>query len=93
MEAGCAGVVTSALEVGRIRSELSGLPGPGFAVVVPGIRPVLNRAVDDQKRVASPAEAIRAGADHVVVGRPIREAADPRAAVDAIVGEIDGALH
>jgi orotidine-5'-phosphate decarboxylase len=93
VEAGCAGVVTSALEVSRIRSELSGLSGPRFAVVVPGIRPVLNRPVDDQKRVASPAEAIRAGANHVVVGRPIREATDPRTAADAILAEIDGALN
>jgi orotidine-5'-phosphate decarboxylase len=93
VEAGCAGVVTSALEVPRIRAELSSIPGPRFAVVVPGIRPVLNRRTDDQKRVASAAEAILAGADHVVVGRPIREASDPRAAADAIVAEIEAALH
>jgi orotidine-5'-phosphate decarboxylase len=62
--------------------------GGGFVVVTPGIRPVVNRAVDDQKRVASPTEAFQAGADYVVVGRPIRTAPDPRAAAQAIQAEI-----
>ena len=95
MEAGCAGVVCSPLEATRVRTELDAADpaaAGGFVIVTPGIRPVANRTVDDQKRVTSPAEAMRAGADHIVVGRPIREAADPRAAALAIQEEIAGAL-
>jgi orotidine-5'-phosphate decarboxylase len=95
LEAGCAGVVCSPLEAARVRTELDaadrGAAGR-FVIVTPGIRPVVNRAMDDQKRVTSPAEAIRGGADHIVVGRPIREAPDPRAAVLAIQEEIADAL-
>jgi len=95
MEAGCAGVVCSPLEAARVRTELDAADPEAaarFVIVTPGIRPVLNRSTDDQKRVTSPAEAIRGGADHIVVGRPIREAADPRAAVLAIQDEIAEAL-
>lgn len=81
---GCRGVVSSGLEVPALRAGLGG----GFVVVTPGIRPVVNRAVDDQKRVATPTEAFQAGADYVVVGRPIRSAPDPRAAAQAIQAEI-----
>jgi orotidine-5'-phosphate decarboxylase len=95
MDAGCAGVVCSPLEAARVRQELDAADphaAKPFVIVTPGIRPVLNRTVDDQKRVTSPAEAIRGGADHIVVGRPIREAPDPRAAVLAIQEEIASAL-
>ena len=71
---GCDGVVSSGLEVARLRREL----GEGLVVVVPGIRPVANR--DDQKRTVDVEEAFLNGADHIVVGRPIRDAADPAAA-------------
>jgi orotidine-5'-phosphate decarboxylase len=92
-EAGCAGVVCSALEASGIRRDLDERDERrGFVIVTPGIRPVLNRSVDDQKRVTSPAEAIRGGADHVVVGRPIRDARDPKAAAEAVQREIAEAL-
>ena len=75
---GCDGVVSSGLEAAALRAEL----GPRLLIVVPGIRPVAN--VDDQKRTVDVEEAFRRGADHIVVGRPIRDAADPRAAAEAI---------
>jgi orotidine-5'-phosphate decarboxylase len=77
---GCDGVISSGLEAAALRQEL----GPRLLVVVPGIRPVENRVEDDQKRVMSPEQAFLAGADHVVVGRPIRNAPDPRAAALSI---------
>lgn len=83
-EAGLDGVVASAHEVAAIREAC----GPEFLIVVPGIRPT-SAAVNDQSRVATPAEAIRAGASYLVVGRPITGAADPRAATDAIRAEIE----
>jgi orotidine-5'-phosphate decarboxylase len=70
---GCDGVISSGLEVVRLRDEL----GPNFLVVVPGIRPVEN--VDDQKRVVDVEQAFQSGADYVVIGRPIRKAPDPAA--------------
>lgn len=88
LEAGLDGVVASGREAGMLRKELGGR----FMIVTPGIRPVQNRAEDDQKRVFSPAEAIAAGADYLVVGRPIRDAGDPRAAASAIIDEISEAL-
>ncbi|MCX7816964.1 MAG: orotidine-5'-phosphate decarboxylase [Syntrophales bacterium] len=78
IEIGCAGVISSGLEVRRLRQEL----GEGFVVVTPGIRPVKN--VDDQKRTVDVREAFLNGADYIVVGRPIREAPDPREAVISI---------
>jgi orotidine-5'-phosphate decarboxylase len=84
LEVGCAGVVSSGLEAPKLRDRL----GDRFVVVTPGIRPVTNRTVDDQKRVTSPTAAFRGGADYVVVGRPIRTASDPRAAAEAIQAEI-----
>ena len=84
IEAGCVGVVSSGLEAPKLRDGL----GDRFVIVTPGIRPVTNRTVDDQKRVTSPTEALRGGADYVVVGRPIRTAPDPRAAAEAIQQEI-----
>ena len=85
-EAGCAGVVASPREAAALRAE----HGPGFAIVVPGIRPA-GSARDDQARAATPAEAVRAGATALVVGRPITAAADPLAAARAIAREIAAA--
>jgi len=73
LEAGCAGVVSSGMEAEAIRKEL----GPKLMVVTPGIRPVDNRPSDDQKRVLTVERAFEAGADYIVVGRPIRDAKDP----------------
>lgn len=88
---GLDGIVASPKEVRQIRRAC----GRDFLIVVPGIRPAqggLNRS-DDQARVATPAEAIRAGADYLVVGRPITAAADPPAAARAITEEIAAALR
>ncbi len=65
--------------------------GAEMLLVTPGVRPA-GAAAGDQKRVATPAEAIRNGADYLVVGRPVTEAPDPRAAAEALVAEIAGAL-
>ncbi len=78
-EAGCDGVISSGLEVPVLRAEAD----RRLLVVTPGIRPVDNRE-DDQKRVVTPTRAFQNGADYIVVGRPIRDAADPRAAATAI---------
>ena len=83
MEAGCDGVVSSGLEAQRLKAEFH----DRLLVVTPGIRPVENRA-DDQKRTVDVAQAFANGADYIVVGRPIRQAADPRAAAEAIQGTI-----
>jgi orotidine-5'-phosphate decarboxylase len=80
---GCQGIVTSAREASRVRAEL----GQDFALVTPGVRPAGSTA-GDQVRVVTPAEAISAGATHIVVGRPITEAADPAAQARAILAEI-----
>lgn len=77
---GVDGIVSSGLEAPTIRSEL----GAKLLVVTPGIRPVENRPVDDQKRTVDVAQAFRNGADYIVVGRPIRTAADPRAAAQQV---------
>lgn len=84
LEAGCDGIVSSGLEAARLRDEI----GPKLMIVTPGIRPLDNRPEDDQKRVVTPSQALRNGADYIVVGRPIRNAADPKAAADAIQAEI-----
>lgn len=81
-EAGADGVIASPREAAAIRA----LPGAGL-IVTPGVRPA-GAALGDQKRVETPAAAIAAGADHIVVGRPIWQAADPRAAAQAILSEI-----
>jgi orotidine-5'-phosphate decarboxylase len=80
MEAGCDGVVSSGLEASRLKSEFR----DRLLVVTPGIRPVDNKPTDDQKRTVDVAQAFANGADYIVVGRPIRQAADPRAAAQAI---------
>lgn len=87
--AGCAGVVCSGREAGLIKSQF----GSAFMAVTPGIRPASGQmAPDDQKRVVTPARAVSDGADYLVIGRPIRDAADPAAAADRIADEIDGIL-
>jgi orotidine-5'-phosphate decarboxylase len=83
---GVDGIVSSGLEAPMIRREL----GQKLLVVVPGIRPVENRRTDDQKRTVDVAQAFANGADHIVVGRPIRQAEDPRAAAAAIQSTIAG---
>lgn len=84
LSAGADGVIASPHEAALIRA----LPeAEGRLIVTPGVRPA-GAALGDQKRVATPAQAIADGADHVVVGRPIRDAADPRAAALAIVDEL-----
>lgn len=80
LDAGCDGVVASGLELPAIRKTL----GARLLVVTPGIRPVENRPADDQKRVVTPEQAFRDGADYVVVGRPIRDADDPRQAAESL---------
>jgi orotidine-5'-phosphate decarboxylase len=89
LASGCDGVISSGMEVERLRREAP----RELICVTPGIRPVENRVVADQKRVTTPTDAIRAGADHLVVGRPIRDAADPRAMALAVQDEILAALR
>ncbi|HEY3358106.1 MAG TPA: orotidine-5'-phosphate decarboxylase [Polyangia bacterium] len=84
-EAGCDGVVASPHEVAAIRAAC----GPAFLIVTPGVRPQ-GADVADQKRVATPAAALAAGADYLVIGRPITGAKDPRAAARAISAELAG---
>ncbi len=88
-ESGCDGIVSSGMEVSRLRAD--GLDK--LIAVTPGIRPVDNRPSDDQKRVLSPRDALMAGSDYLVIGRPIRDAADPRAAAQAIQQQIAEALQ
>jgi len=85
-KASAAGIVCSPHEVADVRAACDRL-----ALVVPGVRPA-GAALGDQKRVATPASAIAAGADYLVVGRPIRDAKDPAAAFNAIVGQVVTAL-
>jgi orotidine-5'-phosphate decarboxylase len=85
-EAGADGVVASAKEARAIKQRF----GDALTVVTPGVRPA-GASPDDQKRVSSPAEAVRAGADYLVVGRPIVTAADPKAAANALLAEIRAA--
>lgn len=80
---GCKGLVSSAREAPALRGEL----GRDFAIVTPGVRPA-GTGKGDQVRVVTPAEAISAGASHIVVGRPITEAPDPAAEARAILGQI-----
>jgi len=82
-EAGLDGVVASGQEARAIRAQC----GPEFLIVAPGVRP-LSAPANDQSRVTTPSEAIQAGADYLVIGRPITEADDPRAAALAIAQEI-----
>jgi len=78
LAAGCDGIVASGLELERIRSEVN----RKLVIVTPGIRPVENRSTDDQKRIVSVEQAFQRGADHIVVGRPIKNAANPKQAAE-----------
>lgn len=87
--AGCAGVVCSGREAPIIKSEL----GREFLAVTPGIRPQWSLGKgDDQSRVTTPADAITGGSDYLVIGRPIRDAVDPRAAAEKVAEEVRAAL-
>ncbi len=88
LEAGCDGVVASGLELPAMRKAID----RRLLVVTPGIRPVENRPADDQKRVVTVEQAFQDGADYIVVGRPIRDAADPRAAAEAMQASIAATL-
>jgi orotidine-5'-phosphate decarboxylase len=85
-EAGFDGVVASGREAASLRQAL----GHDMLIVTPGIRP-LGSSADDQARTVTPSEAIAAGANYIVVGRPITRAVDPRQAAEAIAAEIAGA--
>jgi orotidine-5'-phosphate decarboxylase len=92
LEVGCDGVVSSGLEVTALRESVD----HALITVCPGIRPVFNDEApleDDQQRVVTPASAIASGADYLVVGRPIRDAADPRTAAEEIQRQISAALQ
>ena len=86
LEIGCDGVISSGLEVPKLREHIDAR----LRVVTPGIRPADNRPTGDQKRVVSVEQAFRNGADHIVVGRPIRDADSPRAAAESIQATIAG---
>ena len=88
-DAGLTGVVASAQDVVSIREAC----GPDFLIVTPGIRGADMVQGDDQKRTLTPAEAIRRGADYLVIGRPIRMAEDPIFAAEQIIGEISAGLR
>lgn len=84
LEIGCRGVISSGLEAADLRAHL----GDKLLIITPGIRPVLNRPTDDQKRTMDVEDAFLSGADYIVVGRPIRQATDPQAAAAAIQARI-----
>ncbi len=88
MEAGCDGVITSGLEARAIRK----LAQDRLIIVTPGIRPQEMIGTDDQKRAVTPTEAIQAGADYLVVGRPIKRSHNPRRAAEEVIAEIEQAL-
>ena len=83
LDCGADGVITSPHEAALARR----IGGPKFLVVTPGVRPAWSKA-DDQARAATPAETLKAGSSHIVCGRPITAANDPRAAALSIVGEM-----
>jgi orotidine-5'-phosphate decarboxylase len=84
LEAGCDGVISSGLEVAKLREHIDSK----LLVITPGIRPVDNKPAGDQKRVVTVETAFSNGADYIVVGRPIRDADEPRAAAEAIQASI-----
>lgn len=85
LESGCDGVISSGLEAPKLREFIDNK----LLVITPGIRPVDNKPTEDQKRVVSVEQAFINGADHIVVGRPIRDAESPRAAAEAIQATIE----
>jgi orotidine-5'-phosphate decarboxylase len=87
LDAGIRGFVCSPEEVARLRA----MTGPEGVLVIPGIRPA-GGDIGDQRRIATPAEALRQGASYLVVGRPITQAADPHQAAQAILEEMAGVL-
>ena len=86
LEIGCQGVIASGQEARSLKESL----GEEMTIVTPGIRPVESRPADDQKRVVTVEDAIRNGADYVVIGRPIRDAADPYEAALKVQGTLQG---
>lgn len=93
LESGCDGVITSPREAGKIRAlakEIQGMDDK-FLIVTPGIRPQASDR-DDHKRMGTPGQAIESGADYLVIGRPIRDAADPRAEAEKIIAEMQAAF-
>ena len=86
LQTGCDGVISSGLEAPKLREHID----HKLLVVTPGIRPVDNKPTGDQKRVVSVEQAFANGADHIVVGRPIRDAGSPRAAAESIQATIAG---
>ena len=86
--AGCDGLIVSGAAIGACRAAF----GPDVTLVSPGIRPAWSGA-DDHLRLTTPADAIRLGADYLVVGRPIRSAVDPREAAQRVIDEIDDELR
>lgn len=89
-EAGCDGLIMSGKDVGRVRAEIGGRDESGMLIVTPGIRPG-GASLDDHARATTPAEAIKDGADYLVVGRPIYQADNPREIAEKIIEEIEGA--
>ena len=88
LSSGCDGIVASGLELEHIRNEVD----QKLVIVTPGIRPVLNRPTDDQKRVVTVEQAFEWGANHIVVGRPIKDAANPREAAELIQESIANSI-
>ena len=88
LQIGCDGIVSSGLEVAMIREQL----GDKLLVITPGIRPVDNREDDDQKRAVSVEQALQNGADYLVIGRPIRDAADRKAKAETVQAQIAAQL-
>ena len=89
MAVGCDGVIASGLEAASLRETL----GLGPVIVTPGIRPASKRSRDDQKRIVTPSQAFENGASYIVVGRPIRNAPNPRQIAETIQAEIASALQ
>ena len=88
LSSGCDGIVASGLELEHIRNEVD----QKLVIVTPGIRPVLNRPTDDQKRVVTVEQAFEWGANHIVVGRPIKDATNPREAAELIQESIANSI-
>ncbi len=88
LSSGCDGIVASGLELEHIRNEVD----QKLVIVTPGIRPVLNRPTDDQKRVVTVEQAFQWGADHIVVGRPIKNATNPKEAAELIQESIANSI-